>query len=186
VDVTNTGLIAGKETVQVYVHDRHSGLQRPPKELKGFAKVTLQPGETQTVNISLDFRAFAYYHPAYKQWITEDGEFEVLIGASAMDIRFRQTVSLQSTLALPSVLNPESTIREWIDDPRGKPVVDPVLQQIMEQMGKIFGADEKPEEAVINEIMDMPLRSILHFQESALPMPADDLIDAMLAQVHAS
>ncbi len=67
VDVTNTGKVAGKEIVQVYVHDRQSRLVRPPKELKGFAKVELQPGETKTVSIPLDFRSFAYYHPAYTQ-----------------------------------------------------------------------------------------------------------------------
>lgn len=67
VDVTNTGRVAGKEIVQVYVHDQQSTLTRPPKELKGFAKVALEPGETKTVSIPLDFRAFAYYHPAYGQ-----------------------------------------------------------------------------------------------------------------------
>jgi beta-glucosidase len=85
VDVTNTGDVAGKEIVQVYVHDRQSELVRPQKELKGFAKIELQPGETKTVSIPLDFRAFAYYHPEYKQWITEDGDFDILIAASAAD-----------------------------------------------------------------------------------------------------
>jgi len=185
VDVTNTGTVAGKETVQVYVHDRQAGLQRPPKELKGFAKVALEPGETKTVSIPLDFRSFAYYHPGYKQWITEDGEFDILIGASANDIRGRKPLTLQSTLILPSLLHTESTIREWIGDPRGKLVVDPILKQILERMGKIFGGGEKPEE-VSQELMDMPLRSILHFQEDALPMPADDLVASLLAQVHGS
>jgi len=92
VDVTNTGKFAGKEIVQVYVHDQKSGLVRPPKELKGFAKVELQPGETKSVSIRLDFRAFAYYHPEYKQWITEDGDFDILIAASAADIRTRTSL----------------------------------------------------------------------------------------------
>ena len=184
VDVSNTGSVTGKEIVQVYVHDRKSGLPRPPKELKGFAKVELQPGQTKTVTIPLDFRSFAYYHPAYKQWITEDGEFDILIGASASEIRFSETVTLQTTLDLPCLLNRESTIREWVDDPRGLQVCDPVLQQMMERMGKIFGAGEKPAEAVTQELMDMPLLSILHFQEKELPLPADDLVDSMLAQVH--
>ncbi|MCB0137242.1 MAG: glycoside hydrolase family 3 C-terminal domain-containing protein, partial [Caldilineaceae bacterium] len=65
VDVTNTGSVAGKEVVQLYVHDRKSKLVRPFKELKGFAKVDLEPGETKRVDIALDFRAFAYYHPGY-------------------------------------------------------------------------------------------------------------------------
>src|SRR6185503_10743768 len=100
VDVTNTGKFAGKETVQVYVHDQKSGLVRPEKELKGFAKVELQPGETKSVSIPLDFRAFAYYHPEYKQWITEDGEFDILIASSAADIRETLKVTLESSLSL--------------------------------------------------------------------------------------
>jgi beta-glucosidase len=187
VDVTNTGKVTGKETVQVYVRDREAELQRPPKELKGFAKVALQPGETKTVTIPLDFRSFAYYHPAYKQWITENGEFDILIGASAADIRFRETVTLQTTLDLPCLLNRESTVREWVDDPRGLAVCSPIFQQMMDRMGEIFGAGgagEKPIEAVLAELMDMPLLTILHFQEKELPLPADDLVDSMLAQVH--
>ena len=67
VDITNSGKLTGKEIVQVYVHDQRSGLIRPEKELKGFAKVELQPGETKSVSIQFDFRSFAYYHPKYKQ-----------------------------------------------------------------------------------------------------------------------
>ncbi|MFN2231764.1 MAG: beta-glucosidase, partial [Anaerolineae bacterium] len=77
VDVTNTGDVAGKEIVQVYVHDVAARLSRPVKELKGFAKVALQPGETRTVTIELDARAFAYYDPAYQRWVTESGAFEI-------------------------------------------------------------------------------------------------------------
>ena len=102
VDVTNAGSVAGQEIVQVYVHGRQAALVRPPKELKGFAKVALEPGETRTVTIALDFRAFAYYHPAYKQWITENGEFDLLIGASAADIRCKETVTLKSTWICPA------------------------------------------------------------------------------------
>ncbi len=114
VDVTNTGAMAGKEVVQVYVHDHKSNLVRPPKELKGFAKIELQPGETKTVAIHLDWRAFAYYHPAYQQWVTENGGFDILIGASSADIRCTKTVTLQSTQERPSILNRESTPREWL------------------------------------------------------------------------
>ncbi len=184
VDVTNTGNMAGKEVVQVYVHDRQSRLVRPVKELKGFAKVELQPGETKTVTISLDFRSFAYYHPAYKQWVTEDGEFDLLIGASSADIRFTQTVTLQSTLELPSILQRESTVRDWLNDPRGKAVVEPFVQKMIEQKKKMLEADGRSGEAIGIEEMDMPLLSIFHFQENQLPMPADDLVDAMLGQVY--
>jgi len=187
VDVTNTGKVAGKEVVQVYVHDHKSRLVRPPKELKGFAKVELQPGETKTVTLALDFRAFAYYHPAYKQWITEDGEFDVLIGASVNDIRCTLTVTLQSTQELPCILNRESTLRDWMEDPRGRRVFEPLFQQIVAPMQAAFGGGQDGGGAVGMDSMgfltDMPLLDILHFQKNALPMAPEDQVDGLLAQV---
>ncbi len=117
-DVTNTGSVAGKEIVQVYVHDQQSGLPRPVKELKGFAKVALQPGETKTVTVELDWRAFAFYHPLHGCWITESGEFDILVGASAEDIRGMQTVTLQAGMELPCLLHRQSLVREWLEDAR--------------------------------------------------------------------
>lgn len=188
VDVTNIGTMAGKEIVQVYVHDHAAGLVRPPKELKGFAKVALQPGETQTVTLALDFRAFAYYHPGYQQWITEDGDFDILVGASAADIRCRTTVILQSTLTLPSLLNRESTPRDWLADPRGRAVFEPMFQQMVAQMGATMGISADGSDAIGMDMMgfllETPLLSLLHFQESALPMGADELVDGLLQQVH--
>jgi beta-glucosidase len=192
VDVTNTGRVAGKEIVQVYVHDQKSGLVRPHKELKGFAKVELQPGETKTVSISLDLRAFAYYHPEYKQWITEDGQFDLLIGASAADIRQTIMVTLESTLELPCILDKESTIREWMADPRGKTAFGNFYAQIESQSRKTFGGGDERygnENAIGMDIMDMindmPLVSVLKFQQTALPMPAEEMVESLLKQVHA-
>jgi beta-glucosidase len=187
VDVTNTGHMAGKEIVQVYVHDRASGLVRPEKELKGFAKVALQPGETKSVAIKLDFRAFAYYHPAYEQWITEDGDLDILIASSAADIRHTLTVTLESTMNLPCILDRESTVREWMADPRGKVAFGPLYAQMEEQSRKRFGGDG--EESIIgmdfmDMIGDMPLVSVLMWQQDALPMHPEDLVDGLLTQVH--
>lgn len=188
VDVTNTGSVAGKETVQVYVHDRAAGLVRPPKELKGFVKVALQPGETQSVTMALDFRAFAFYHPAYHRWITEDGDFDLLIGASATDIRCTVAVTLQSTLQLPCLLNRESTPSDWLADPRGRVVFEPLAQQMMAQMNSLLGGAEDGATTIgmdmMGFLMETPLLSILHFQESALPVPPDDLVADLLRQVH--
>ncbi|MBL0344277.1 glycoside hydrolase family 3 C-terminal domain-containing protein [Candidatus Villigracilis affinis] len=191
VDVTNTGEFTGKEIVQVYVHDHKSGLVRPQKELKGFAKVELKPGETKSVSVKLDFRAFAYYHPEYKQWITEDGDFDILIAASAADIRQTLTVTLQSTLSLPCILDKESTVREWLADPRGKAVIGALYTEIETQSRKLFGgADERygNENAMGMDIMDMmndmPLVSVLMFQQGALPMPAEEMVAGLLMQAH--
>lgn len=190
VDVTNTGPVAGKEIVQVYVHDRKSALVRPPKELKGFAKVALTPGETRTVSIHLDARAFAYYHPGYGRWITEDGEFDILVGASSADIRGAAAVTLQSTLDLPSLLDHESTLRDWLEDPRGKVVFDAHLKALMElllgALGEQPGAEEggAPGPSILGFLMDMPLRDILGFRSNLLPKPVDEIVAGMLAQVH--
>jgi beta-glucosidase len=191
VDVTNTGDVAGKEIVQVYVHDHKAGLVRPQKELKGFAKVELQPGETRSVSIQLNFRAFAYYHPEYKQWITEDGDFDILIAASAADIRHTLTVTLESSLCLPCILDKESTIREWMADPRGKAVFGPFYAQIEAQSRKAFGGGDERygnDSAIGMDIMDMmsdmPLVSVLMFQQSALTMPVEEMVDGLLMQVH--
>jgi beta-glucosidase len=191
VDVTNTGKVAGKEIVQVYVHDQKSLLVRPEKELKGFAKVELQPGETKSVSIQLDFRAFAYYHPDYKQWITEDGEFDILIAASATDIRQTLTVTLESTLSLPCILNKESTIREWRVDPLGKAVIGSIYALIETESRKTFGGAEERygnENAngmdIMDMINDMPLVSVLLFEQDSLPFPAEEIVDNLLMQVH--
>jgi len=190
VDVTNTGSVAGKEIVQVYVHDQKSGLVRPQKELKGFAKVELQPGETKTVSVQLDFRAFAYYHPEYKQWITEDGDFDILIAASAADIRQTLTVTLESTLNLPCILDKESTIREWMADPRGSAVFGPFYAMMESEARKMFGGGESNESAIGMDVMDMfndmPLVSVLMFQQNSLPMPAEDIVTGFLTQVHSN
>ncbi len=95
VKVKNTGSVAGKEVVQLYVRDVQASVQRPVKELKGFAKVALQPGEEKTVAFELNERALAYYDPDRKAWVAEPGEFEVLIGSSSRDIRLKTKFTLQ-------------------------------------------------------------------------------------------
>ena len=186
VDITNTGNVAGKEIMQLYVHDKESKLIRPYKELKGFAKVALEPSETKTVSMTLDFRSFAYYHPGYKQWITEDGDFEILIGASAEDIRLRETVTLQSTLTLPSLLNQDSTLREWLEDTRGQAIVGPIMQEMATQMGAAMGTSEGGDAMGMNMmafLMDLPLLSIFHFQDQLLPVSPEEKVASLLREV---
>ena len=93
--VENTGTVAGKEVVQLYVSDLKSSLPRPPKELKGFTKVALKPGESQTVTFTLDERSLAFYDPHKKDWVAEPGEFEVLVGSSSRCIRVKAKFTLE-------------------------------------------------------------------------------------------
>ena len=94
VTIRNTGSRAGAEVVQLYVSDPHASIDRPVKELKGFRRVVLAPGESKIVTFALDRQALSFYSPAQKQWIAEPGRFDVLIGASSRDIRQKASFEL--------------------------------------------------------------------------------------------
>ena len=83
IDVTNTGLRAGAETVQLYISDLKSSLPRPVKELKGFQKVFLKPGETQTVSFTIERSALSFYNDRTNSWTVEPGEFVAMLNNSS-------------------------------------------------------------------------------------------------------
>ena len=95
--VTNTGSVAGTEIVQLYVAKKNSELFRPAKELKGFARVTLAPGEKQRITITLDDKAFSFWNVKANRWEIEGGEYELLVGASVEDIRLCEKISVHGT-----------------------------------------------------------------------------------------
>jgi beta-glucosidase len=94
-DVTNTGSRAGADVAQVYVGDRHATVPRPVKELKGFAKLDLNPGETRHVEVRLDRRAFSYYDVKNHTWTVAPGDFDVYVARSAAEIELTGKVNLQ-------------------------------------------------------------------------------------------
>ena len=95
--VTNTGSVAGTEIVQLYVAKKSSELFRPVRELKGFARVTLAPGEKQRITITLDDKAFRFWNVKANRWEIEGGEYELLVGASVEDIRLCEKISVHGT-----------------------------------------------------------------------------------------
>ena len=95
--VTNTGSVAGTEIVQLYTAKKNSELFRPAKELKGFARVTLAPGEKQRITIMLDDKAFRFWNVKTNRWEIEGGEYELLVGASVEDIRLCEKISVHGT-----------------------------------------------------------------------------------------
>jgi beta-glucosidase len=97
IDVTNTGTRFGQEVVQLYVRDLTASVARPPKELKGFAKIALAPGETSTVTLTLDRASLAYWDDVQHAWVAEAGAFEVLVGSSSRNIRARGGFQLTET-----------------------------------------------------------------------------------------
>ncbi|MGO8765866.1 MAG: glycoside hydrolase family 3 C-terminal domain-containing protein [Limisphaerales bacterium] len=95
VDITNTGKRAGDEVAELYLHDPHPKIDKPVRELKGFAKVALKPGETRTVQFNVQPRDLAYFDTAGHQWKADAGDYEIEIGASSRDIQ--RTATLQLT-----------------------------------------------------------------------------------------
>ena len=95
--VTNTGSVAGTEIVQLYIAKKNSELFRPAKELKGFARVTLAPGEKQRITITLDDKALRFWNVKANRWEIEGGEYELLVGASVEDIRLCEKISVHGT-----------------------------------------------------------------------------------------
>jgi beta-glucosidase len=93
--VKNTGLVEGKEVVQLYVRDPESSIDKPEKELKGFAKVNLEPGQSKPVSMLLTRDQFAYFDEQQDQWFLEPGEFEIIIGSSSRDIRLRKIITIE-------------------------------------------------------------------------------------------
>jgi beta-glucosidase len=171
VDVTNTGSRAGSEVVQVYVRDPEATLPRPEKELRGFDKVHLAPGQTATVEIHLPPRAFAFWDPRLSSWIVEPGRFGVLIGSSAADIREELSVTAVTPDRLTSALSEMSPMRDWLtnEDARGPTLR--LLNELAPIIGGVFGEAADDPEALDPHFHSyfgaMPIRGVLEFAASA-------------------
>ncbi|HHU72459.1 MAG TPA: glycosyl hydrolase [Clostridiales bacterium] len=167
IDVTNTGSRAGKEIVQLYIRDVKSTVIRPEKELRGFDKVELAPGETKTVTFELGKRAFAYWNTEIHDWHVETGEFEILIGSSSRSIECSAAIKVESTVKLPVVYTMDSTIGDIMEDPYANQYIGELMK------GSIFGQDDIEESsdsegAISKEMMMamvkyMPIRGTISF-----------------------
>lgn len=156
VTVTNTSDVAGAETVQVYVAPPKAEVARPVHELKGFAKVALEPGESKNVTIALDDRAFAYWSERFDDWHVEGGTYTVEVGVSSRDIISRLDVEIDDDGKIMN-LDEWSTFGEWLDDPIGAPI----LQHVLDDMGKEAGRPIIPDSALmVMFLRSMPLRSL--------------------------
>ena len=156
VTVTNTSDVAGAETVQVYVAPPKAKVARPVHELKGFAKVALEPGESKNVTIALDDRAFAYWSERFDDWHVEGGTYTVEVGVSSRDIISRLGVEIDDDGKIMN-LDEWSTFGEWLDDPIGAPI----LQHVLDDMGKEAGRPIIPDSALmVMFLRSMPLRSL--------------------------
>ncbi len=182
VDVTNTGKVFGKEIVQLYVADKVSTPIRPEKELKGFEKVALLPGETKTVRFTLNKRAFAYWNVELHDWHVESGEFDILIGKSSQNIVLKKTVTVHSTVKLPVRYDMNSIFMDIMADPRAKSALKPFMDGIVNALApQDDAASDTAKEAISSEMMEamlqyMPLRAALSFGNDQISEEQTELL----------
>ncbi|MBQ2834100.1 MAG: glycoside hydrolase family 3 C-terminal domain-containing protein [Clostridia bacterium] len=172
VDVTNTGAAAGKEVVQLYVGDRESTVFRPVRELKGFEKIFLEPGETKTVTFTLGKRAFAYWNVQLHDWHVESGVFAIEIGRSSRDIALSCEVSVSSTTEIPVRFTVDSIFDDLMKSPKAMAKLAPLIDSVKRSMG-FGGESEAASAAISNEMMEamiryMPLRTVGSFSGGAM------------------
>ena len=186
VRVTNTGKRAGKTVVQLYVGDCESSVFRPVRELKGFDKVFLEPGESKDVSFTLDKRSFAYWNTKIHDWHVESGEFRIEIGHSSRDIACCAAVQVDSTAEIPRRYDVNSIFMDLMQDPRADTVLKPLLDGIREMfMPSDEEQSDAAQEAISNEmslamVKYMPLRSILSFAgDKADPGLIDQILKAL-------
>lgn len=168
VRVTNTGDRAGKEIVQLYIHDVESTVIRPAKELKAFAKIQLEPGQSEVIGFTLDKCSFAYYNVDMKDWHVETGEFEIQVGSSSRDIHLQTRVTVESTATFIPTYTRNSTLGDIQRDPANKKLLEQALKQFQEASG--FGGDDAGDHADMMDAMMkyMPLRALVAFSGGAM------------------
>ena len=181
VKVKNTGKMPGKEVVQLYVRDVESSVIRPEKELKGFEKVELNPGEEKEVVFTLDKRAFAYYDVELKDWHVESGEYEILVGKSSRDIVLKDTIYVKSTVQIRKKFHRNSTIGDVMKDPVASEIFKPIIQQLIKQH-PIFASSEKNVIKMFTEMMKyMPLRNLISFSNGAL---TEEMLESIIQRMN--
>jgi beta-glucosidase len=125
--LTNTGTRSGREVVQAYVSAPSRAVRRPPRELRGFRKVELAPGESTTVELVLPWRDFAYYDVALHRWSVDSGAVTIALGASSRDLRLTGQVTVVGTEVAPKI-TVDSTLAEWAAHPAGRNVLEREMQ----------------------------------------------------------
>ncbi|ETT44454.1 glycoside hydrolase family 3 C-terminal domain-containing protein [Paenibacillus sp. FSL P4-0338] len=158
VTVKNTGSRAGKEVVQLYVSDVESSVIRPLQELKGFAKIELQPGEERIVTFTLDKRSFAYYNVKLADWHVESGMFKISVGSSSRDIRLSVELEVESTVKLSGRFHRNTTV--------GDLLANPLTEEKAKSFSSVFGLEDvlgDNPEMLLAMMKYMPLRAMIGF-----------------------
>lgn len=186
VDVTNTGKVQGAEVVQLYVARESDSVIRPVRELRDFAKLKLEPGETKTTEFKLGKRAFAYWHTGIHDWYAESGEYTIQIGRSSRDIELEHKVCVESSTDLPRPkYTMDSIFMDIMADEKAITAVRPAMEAIQKSMTPEGEQSDVAVSAVSEEMSQamlkyMPLRGLLSFGNGAVKREQlQQMIDTM-------
>lgn len=187
VDVKNIGSVAGKEVVQLYVNDPESFVIRPVNELRDFAKIELEPGETKTVTFELGKRAFAYFNTQIHDWHVESGEYIIRIGKSSRDIACEAKVMVESTVRIPITYTLDTPMCDIQEDPVAYEIAKPYFSvDVLTSGGGSGDKDESAAaEAMSPQMMEamikyLPLRGMLNFSEGKVNLAMlNELVDKL-------
>ena len=163
VDVTNTGKFAAKEIVQFYIRPDHPGVDRPVRELKGYGKIALAPGETGTVTVTLDRRSFAYWEERIHDWVVEGGRYVVEAAASSRDIHLCAPVEAAGeTLRIP--VTGDTIMSEIRKIPGARKLLDAALGGYERQMeGSDTAQEAISQEMAESMSAELPLHALCSF-----------------------
>ena len=170
VKVKNTGDMAGREVIQLYVSNQMGMKQRPVRELKNFEKISLDPGEKKTVTMTLDRRSFAEYNTKLHDWYVPGGTYNIEIGRSSREIAISDSVEIESTVSLPLSVEPNTLVEELLKNEKTKTVLDRLFKKMQKMMGASQeasgGAETKSgenamsAETVMMIVSGMPLKNV--------------------------
>jgi len=163
IKVKNTGSVSGKEVVQLYVASKMQTVVRPPKELKGFKKVSLAPGEEKTVTFTLDKRSFAFYDADRKEWRVDGGTYGILVGASSQDIREEKDITVNPAVPVIRPITLNSTVTELMGDAKGAAFIEKskASSPFFANAGKTDDDNANPMADMFAAVLkEMPLRSL--------------------------
>lgn len=182
-DIENIGDVAGYETAQLYLRDNDCKYLRPEKELKAFKKVFIEPYDTKHIKLKLEYRDFCFYDNELQMFRTEDGYYDIMIGKSSRDILLSDQVYVTSTYEDVCDLNYDSTIRDWMQDKRGREIISDLINEVTNSE-EYLRENENTGIDVIKASQDTKLSFILKQLQWAFPFVPDVIMYRLLNQVH--
>lgn len=182
--VKNVGNMAGKEIVQLYVSDKTHLAERPVKELKGFKKVMLKPGEEATIVMELNKRSFAWYSTELGGWYAVTGNYEIVVGASSDDIRLTKEIHVDSTDVIPLKVDRNTTISELLENQKTNAVIMSLLNNMVQYLNSMQEESEGENAKTVqaDQLIKMLESSPLRFMNSLLGM-SQEQIEELIGQL---